>query len=56
MVAYLPQPKLGETFSSKVDFDVAGPTQYADLIFDKIEAIVSKNSNYLSIARTPADL
>ena len=56
MVAYLPQPKMGETFSSKVDFDVDGPTQYADLIFDKIEDIVSKNSSYLSIARTPADL
>ena len=56
MAAYLPQPKLGESFSSKVAFDVAGPTQYADLIFDKIEDIVSKNSAYLSIARTPADL
>ena len=56
MVAYLPQPKMGETFSSKVDFEVDGPMQYADLIFDKIEDIVSKNSNYLSIARTPADL
>ena len=56
MVAYLPQPKLGETFSSKVAFEVDGPTQYADLIFDKIEDIVSKNSAYLSIARTLADL
>ena len=56
MVAYLPQPKIGETFSSKVAFDVEGPAQYADLIFDKIEDIVSKNSSYLSIARTPADL
>ena len=56
MVAYLPQPKIGETFSSKVDFDVAGPVEYADLIFDKIEALVEKNRSYLSIARTPADL
>ena len=56
MVAYLPQPKLGESFSSKVDFDVNGPTEYADLIFDKIEAIVQKNKDWLSIARTPADL
>ena len=56
MVAYLPQPKIGESFSSKVDFDVQGPAQYADLIFDKIEEIVSKNSQYLSIARTPTDL
>ena len=56
MVAYLPQPKLGETFSSKVDFDVKGPLEYADLIFDKIEAIVQKQKDYLSIARTPAEL
>lgn len=56
MVAYLPQPKIGETFSSKVDFDVDGPTEYADLIFNKIEAIVEKNKRYISIARTPADL
>ena len=56
MVAYLPQPKIGETFSSKVAFDVDGPVAYADLIFDKIDELVSKNSRYLSIARTPADL
>lgn len=77
MVAYLPQPKIEETFSSKIDlkgirdhnpellarYPGLGeetpritPTQYADLIFDKIESIVQKNSRYLSIARTPADL
>lgn len=56
MVCYLPQPNEGEAFSSKVDFDVTGPTAYADLIFDKIEAIVEKNHQYLAIARTPADL
>lgn len=70
MAAYLPQPKLGEQFSQKVD--IAGilrhnpqlhgistqlsPTQYADLIFDKLEQIVAENSQYISIARTPADL
>jgi len=56
MVSYLPQPQRGETFASKVAFDVAGPTEYADLIFDKIEAMVEKNKEFLSIARTPADL
>lgn len=56
MAAYLPQPKIGETFSSKVEFDVPGPTEYADLIFDKIEEIVSENKSYISIARTPGDL
>lgn len=56
MAAYLPQPKIGEAFSSKVSFDVSGPTEYTDLIFDKIEAIVKDNNRYVSIARTPADL
>ena len=56
MVSYLPQPQQGETFTSKVAFDVTGPTEYADLIFDKIEAMVEKNKEFLSIARTPADL
>ena len=65
MVAYLPQPKPGEAFTDKVDcacltggktgIDIT-PKQYADLIFDKITDIVSQNSRYLSIARTPADL
>ncbi len=56
MVSYLPQPKIGETFSSKVDFDVTTPTEYADLIFDKIEEIVSANASYIALARTPGDL
>ena len=43
MVAYLPQP-------------TDRPTAFADDIFDKIEAFVQKNSDYLRIARTPADL
>ena len=56
MVAYLPQPKMGETFSSKVDFDVQGPTEYADLIFDKIGEIVKANADYIALARTSGDL
>ena len=56
MVAYLPQPKAGEKFSDNVSFDVSGPKAYADLIFDKIEEIVSQNSPYIAIARTPNDL
>lgn len=56
MVAYLPQPQEGESFRSKVEFDVETPTQYADLIFDKIGEIVAKNVDYLAFARTPADL
>jgi microsomal dipeptidase-like Zn-dependent dipeptidase/gamma-glutamyl-gamma-aminobutyrate hydrolase PuuD len=56
MVAYLPQPKIGETFSSKVAFDVRGPKEYADLIFDKIEKIVDGKQQYIALARTPGDL
>ena len=56
MVAYLPQPKLGETFSSKVQLPCSTPTEYADNIFDRIETIVSENSAYLALARTPGDL
>jgi len=56
MVSYLPQPKIGETFSSKVDFDVKTPKEYADLIFDKIEEIVNANADYIALARTPGDL
>ena len=56
MVAYLPQPKMGETFTSKVTFPVKGPKEYADLIFDKIEQIVTEHDDYLALSRTPGDL
>ena len=56
MVAYLPQPKEGESFTEKVFFDVSGPRAYADLIFDKIEEIAAANAGYLSIAHTPDEL
>ena len=49
MVAYLPQPKEGEQFDGS-------PLTFADNIFDKIESIVDESKDYLSIARTPADL
>ena len=56
MVAYLPQPKDGKTFSDSVPFPVAGPKAYADLIFDKIKAIVADNAQYIALAATPDDL
>lgn len=56
MVAYLPQPKVGEDFRKKVEFPVEGPKEYAELIFSKIEDIVAANKEYLSIAHTPVDL
>ena len=46
MVAYLPQ-------AMPLD---EHPKQYTDDIFDKIEAIVAKHSQYVGIARTPDDL
>ncbi len=43
MVAYLPQP-------------TDHPKEYADHIFDKIEAIVAQHQAYIGIAKTPDDL
>ena len=43
MVAYLPQP-------------TERPKQFADNIFDKIEVMVARNSDYLALARTPEEL
>ncbi|MBQ7420705.1 MAG: membrane dipeptidase [Prevotella sp.] len=56
MVAYLPQPAVGENFQEKISFNVSGPKAYADLIIDKIEEIVNSNHQYISIAKTPAEL
>ena len=56
MVCYLPQPKEGETFQQNIAFDVSGPKAYADLIFDKIDAIVAANSDFVALARTPEEL
>ena len=56
MVAYLPQPKDGETFCEKVPFNVSGPKAYADLIFDKIGDIIKKDSDFVALAHTPAEL
>lgn len=64
MVAYLPQPKIGESFSSIVrksypseeELPTASPFDYANMIFDRIETIVAKQKKYLSIARTPKEL
>lgn len=56
MAAYLPQPKPGQTFAEIAPLPAETPTEYADLIFDKIEEIVDRNDKVVSIARTPADL
>ncbi len=56
MVAYLPQPKEGQTFSDVNDLGQSTPSAYADCIFDTIESTVAKAPQYIGIARTPADL
>ena len=56
MVAYLPQPKPGETFKDVAPFPVDGPRAYADLIFDKIGETVLSDSSYIALARDERDL
>lgn len=57
MVAYLPQPKPGEKFTDKVAFNVSGPKEYANLIFNKIENITkATDPQLISIARTEREL
>ena len=56
MVAYLPQPKPGETFAEIAPFPVATPKAYADLIFDKIDETVLRDGSLIALARTPDDL
>ena len=56
MVAYLEQPKEGKTFAEIAPFPVEGPKAYADLIFDKINDIVSAHPNRLALAATPDEL
>lgn len=56
MVAYLPQPKPGETFAEIAPFPVSGPKAYADLIFDKIDETVLRDKSLIALARTEEDL
>lgn len=56
MVAYLPQPKPGETFAQIAPFGAKTPHEYADLIFDKIEDTILSDSRYIAHARSEADI
>ena len=56
MVAYLPQPKEGERFEDVAPFRTDGPRAYADLIFDKIDETILRDSSLIAPARTPDDL
>lgn len=56
MVAYLPQTKTGEDFADIAPLPVEGAREYADLIFDKIETIVSQHDDVMAMAHTEADI
>ena len=56
MVAYLPQPKQGETFAQIAPLGAKTPREYADLIFDKIEDTILSDSQYIAHARSEADI
>lgn len=56
MVAYVPQPVGNETWKDVMPIATDSPTAYANLIFDKIEAIVAAHPDRMSIARDEADL
>lgn len=56
MVAYLPQPKPGETFTQIAPLGAKTPREYADLIFDKIEDTILSDSRYIAHAHSEADI
>lgn len=56
MVAYLPQPKPGETFAQIAPLGAKTPREYTDLIFDKIEDTILSDSQYIAHARSEADI
>ncbi len=56
MVAYLPQPKEGQSFAEIAPLPAASPRAYADLIFDRIGDILQRYSQGVRQARTPQEL
>jgi len=50
MVAYIPQPVDGQKWKDVMPFDTESPTEYADLIFDKINDIIDAHPDKLAIA------
>jgi membrane dipeptidase len=56
MVAYVPQPPKDKEWKDVMPIDTDSPTDYANLIFDKIEAIVEANKDYMAIARNEGDI
>ncbi len=56
MVAYIPQPVGSQTWKDVAPFPTDSPTDYANLIFDKIKATVAKCPDRISIARNNDDL
>ncbi|MCI6701785.1 MAG: membrane dipeptidase [Prevotella sp.] len=56
MVAYLPQPKTDRPFRESISLDIDRPFDYANFIFDRIEALVATDKERVAIARTPQDI
>lgn len=56
MVAYLPQPKQGQTFADVAPLPVQTPHEYADLIFDKIEQTVNLHPETMTLCNSPYEL
>lgn len=50
MVAYIPQPVDSQKWKDVMPFDTESPTEYADLIFDKINDIIDAHPDKLAIA------
>lgn len=56
MVAYIPQPTGNQTWSDVAPIPTDSPFAYADLIFDKINAMVEASKKQISIARDTSSL
>lgn len=56
MVAYIPQPAYDGTWQDVMPMPTDSPADYANLIFDRIESIVSLHHDHVAIARSEADL
>ncbi len=56
MVAYIPQPVNNQTWYDVAPLPADSPTEYANLIFDRIEAIVNRNSDIVGIAHNHNEL
>ena len=56
MVAYLPQPKPGQSFAEIAPLPAGSPHEYADMIFDRIDEILGAHPDAVRRARNPQEL